>query len=256
MTAPVDLPPANEPQTSRRLFLKQLAAASGSLPLAGGSAAALLLPGQDALAANSASASPPINTVYGYASFSPDEAAFVEALVNLMCPADPLTPNGVDCGLAIYIDRQLAGSFGQGAKRYMAGPFLQGAPQSGPQLPLTPEQYFKAGVAEADRAALRLHGQLFDALAPAQADAFLQRLAGGAVDGEQLALDHWFNDLVYPLFTEACFADPLYGGNVGMVFWKMIGYPGLPATHALDVVNYLGKPYPGRATPKSIADFS
>jgi hypothetical protein len=51
----------------------------------------------------------------GYQSLGPDEVGFVEALVNVMCPADHLTPNGVDCGLAIYIDRQLAGGFGKGA---------------------------------------------------------------------------------------------------------------------------------------------
>ena len=253
-----NLPSPGPATPARRLFLKQLAAASGSVPLsqalAGGTAAALLLPAGQAAAATSPAVA--INQVYGYESFGPDEAAFVEAMLNIMCPADHLTPGGVDCGLAIYIDRQLAGSFGQGARRYAAGPFLQGAVQCGPQLPLTPEQYFKAGVAEADRAAQRLHGQLFDALTPQQGDAFLQQLAAGRVAGEQLDLAEWFNSLVYPLFAEACFADPLYGGNVGMVFWKMIGYPGLPATHALDVVQYLGKPYPGAATPKSIADFS
>ncbi|NWK77638.1 gluconate 2-dehydrogenase subunit 3 family protein [Aquitalea sp. LB_tupeE] len=258
MTHPVDFPPPDSAGSARRVFLKQLAAASGSLPLgkalAGGTATALLL--QSAEAGAAPSGKPVINTVYGYESFGPDEAAFVEAMLNIMCPADHFTPNGVDCGLAIYIDRQLAGSFGQGARRYAAGPFLQGAAQCGPQLPLTPEQYFKAGIAEADRAAQRLYGQLFDALTPQQGDAFLQQLAAGQVAGEQLDLAEWFNALVYPLFAEACFADPLYGGNVGMVFWKMIGYPGLPATHALDVVQYLGKPYPGAAHPKSIADFS
>ncbi|PXX50060.1 MULTISPECIES: gluconate 2-dehydrogenase subunit 3 family protein [Aquitalea] len=254
----VDSPSSAPATASRRVFLKQLAAASGSLPLgqalAGGTAAALLLQAPDAAAATTKA--PVINTVYGYESFGPDEAAFVESMLNIMCPADAHTPNGVDCGLAIYIDRQLAGSFGQGARRYAAGPFLQGAVQCGPQLPLTPQQYFKTGIAEADRAAQRLHGQLFDALSPEQGNAFLQQLAAGQIQGEQLDLGEWFNSLVYPLFCEACYADPLYGGNVGMVFWKMIGYPGLPATHALDVVNYLGKPYPGRATPKSIADFS
>jgi gluconate 2-dehydrogenase gamma chain len=258
MTHSVDSPPPDSAISARRVFLKQLAAASGSLPLgkalAGGSATALLLQSADATAAPSGK--PVINTVYGYESFGPDEAAFVEAMLNIMCPADSLTPNGVDCGLAIYIDRQLAGSFGQGARRYAEGPFMQGAVQCGPQLPLTPEQYFKAGVAEADRAAQRLYGQLFEVLNPDKGEAFLQQLAAGQVKGEQLDLAAWFNSLVYPLFTEACFADPLYGGNVGMVFWKMIGYPGLPAIHALDVVQYRGKPYPGAASPKSIADFS
>ena len=39
-----------------------------------------------------------------------------------MCPADALTPNGTDCGLAIYIDRQLAGDFGKGGRMYSHGP--------------------------------------------------------------------------------------------------------------------------------------
>jgi hypothetical protein len=39
----------------------------------------------------------------GHLSFGPDEAGFVEAMVNVMCPA--MTRGGVDCGLAAYIDR-------------------------------------------------------------------------------------------------------------------------------------------------------
>lgn len=48
-----------------------------------------------------------VTPVLGYLSLSQDEAAFVEALVNSMCPSDEFTPPGVDCGLAAYIDRQL-----------------------------------------------------------------------------------------------------------------------------------------------------
>ena len=59
-------------------------------------------------------------------------------MVNIMCPADALTPNGVDCGLATYIDRQLAGDFGRGLKRYLRGPWIEGKPQQGYQLPMIP----------------------------------------------------------------------------------------------------------------------
>jgi gluconate 2-dehydrogenase gamma chain len=62
--------------------------------------------------------------------------------------------------------------------------------------------------------------------------------------------------LVYPLFVQACFSDPIYGGNVGKVFWRMIGYPGLPATHADDMLQFRGRPYPPAQDPKTIADFS
>ena len=30
---------------------------------------------------------------------------------------------------------------------------------------------------------------------------------------------------------EGFFADPIYGGNRNKVSWRMVGYPGLPATY-------------------------
>ena len=191
-----------------------------------------------------------------YQSLGPDEASFVESLVNVMCPADAYTPAGVECGLATYIDRQLAGSFGQGGGRYQQGPFRSGKPEHGLQLPLTPAQFFKAGIEAANAACLRNHGKPFAQLAPALANEFLAALQADKIESPELPLASWFNELVYPLFVEACFADPMYGGNRNAVFWKMLGYPGLPATHAINIVKYRGKPFPGSADPKSIVDFS
>src|SRR5262245_26783295 len=44
------------------------------------------------------------------------EAEFIKAAVDTLIPADELTPSGTDVGLATFIDRQLAGGFGNGAK--------------------------------------------------------------------------------------------------------------------------------------------
>jgi gluconate 2-dehydrogenase gamma chain len=243
---------------ARRDVLKQIATVAGTAQLA----PAAVATAATAAAVGTAQAEPPAAPtsvpapLAGYQSLSLDEAAFVEALVNVMCPADHLTPNGVDCGLAVFMDRQLAGGFGQGERLYMHGPWKKGKPQFGYQLPLTPEQFFKVGVAAANAACRKQLGKSFDALAPAQAEAFLTQLAGGKVVDERVPLGSWFNELVYPLFEQACYADPIYGGNDGKVFWRMIGYPGLPATHQRDIVTYRGKPYPGAGDPKSIADFS
>ncbi|OWJ69072.1 gluconate 2-dehydrogenase subunit 3 family protein [Inquilinus limosus] len=246
-------------QFTRRSIL----AATGAAPLAprlflGGTAAAALLgrpQPSSAQPVGDAALPPP---AAGYLSLGPDEAGFVEALVDVMCPADGLTPSGVDCGLAVFIDRQLAGGFGKGDRLYMRGPWQQGKPQLGYQLPLTPEQFFKVGIAAADAACRQRFGKGFGELAEAEAEAdgFLHDVAGGKVTDERVPLASWFNELVYPLFIQACFADPIYGGNAGKVFWKMIGYPGLPATHAQDMIDFRGKPYPGAAEPMSIADFS
>ena len=55
---------------------------------------------------------------------------------------------------------------------------------------------------------------------------------------------------------QGAFADPIYGGNRGKASWKMIGYPGLPATYRGDVVTFRGKRHPKSDTPQSIQDFS
>jgi len=229
-------------RNSRRIFLKQVAGASGALAAA--------------VTAGTAAAAPAPDTPAGYESLSPEEAAFVEAMVNVMCPADGLTPNGVDCGLAEYIDRQLAGSFGRGDRLYRSGPWRSGKPQLGYQLPLTPEQFFKAGIAAAQSASTARFGKRFEELESAPADAFLQELAAGKVTDKRVPLTQWFNGLVYPLFTQACFADPVYGGNHNKVFWKLVGYPGLPAVHSQNMTAFRGKPFPGALDPKSIQDFS
>jgi gluconate 2-dehydrogenase gamma chain len=255
-----DAPPSGEGgDADRRLFLTRLASlatAAGVADTAAGTAQSADAP-PAAPAAGAAPAAAAANSQdAAYQLFGQDEAAFVEALVNVMCPADALTPNGVDCGIATYIDRQLAGAFGQGAKRYMQAPFKPAKPELGYQLPLTPAQYFKAGIEATNQHCKQHYGKSFDQLAAADADALLQRLADGQLDDERLALSRWFHELAYPLFVQGCFADPIYGGNRNKVFWKMIGYPGLPAVYARDIVDYRGKPHPAARDPKSIADFS
>lgn len=237
------------PGSGRRRFIRAATALTGLAILPGSAGAAPENPAP--------TGSPPTEVPPSiYLALDPDEAAFVEQLVEVMCPADDLTPGGVECGLALFIDRQLAGPFGRGERLYRRGPWRPGGREDGYQLPLSPAEYFKLGLAAADAACAKLHGRGFASLAPAEADAFLQALAAGKVGSPELQLDVWFDETVYPLFTQASFADPVYGGNRGKVFWKMIGYPGLPAVNGLNMVNYRGQPFPGAAAPLSMEDFS
>ena len=57
----------------------------------------------------------------------------------------------------------------------------------------------------------------------------------------------------WPL-TGWVFADPIYGGNKNKVAWKMIGFPGLPASYREEIKTYYNKKYDKE--PQSIADFS
>jgi gluconate 2-dehydrogenase gamma chain len=63
-----------------------------------------------------------------------------------------------------------------------------------------------------------------------------------------------FFEAVLQSAMEGFFADPIYGGNRNKVSWRMVGYPGLPATWAAKALEYRGKKV--TIEPQSIADFS
>ena len=63
-----------------------------------------------------------------------------------------------------------------------------------------------------------------------------------------------FFDAVLQSAMEGFFADPIYGGNRNKASWRMVGYPGLPATWAAKAEEYRGKKV--SIEPQSIADFS
>lgn len=239
---------------ARRLFLRQIGGASGAALAAPALLGGFVAPPASAQSAAAGATQTPLSS--SYLSFGPQEAACVEALVNAMCPADAITPNGVDCGLHIYIDRQLAGAWGRGDHLYRQGPWHPGKPQHGNQSPLTPEQHFKAGIAALRREAQHRTGKAVEQLDASQLDALLLEVAAGRMDDQRYALGEWFNDFFYPLFVQACFADPIYGGNRDKTFWRSVGFPGLPAFHGRNVVQFRGRPFPGASKPQSIEDFS
>src|SRR5215204_2424503 len=112
-------------------------------------------------------------TTEGYALLNLDEAAFVEALVDHMVPADDLTPKGTELGINIYIDRALAGGWGKGDRLYRQGPWKLGAPSQGYQLPLTPAELYRNGIAAANAHCVKTYKKTFDKLTEAQREEFL-----------------------------------------------------------------------------------
>ncbi len=181
------------------------------------------------------------------------EAAFLSAVADTMIPADELSPSGTDCGVVTYIDRQLAGAYGAGAKWYRMGPFRRGKPEQGYQLALTPREYVAAGIEAANDWSRGTYGKDFDRLPPADRIEALKQLQEGKAKLEHFSATGLFNRL-HGLVMEGFFTDPMYGGNRDMAGWKMLGFPGLPATYKDVVDAYYNKRYV--APPRSIADFS
>ena len=142
----------------RRGFLAGAGAASAS---AAALTAALTAKPTEAAAADAA-------PVEAWLVLTAEEVAFFSATSDAMIPKDELSPSGSECGVPVFIDRQLASAFGAGARMYRAGPFHQGAPEQGYQLPLTPRDFFAAGVEATNAWSRKTYGKTFDRLAPEQ----------------------------------------------------------------------------------------
>ncbi|WP_168879817.1 gluconate 2-dehydrogenase subunit 3 family protein [Rhizobium sp. P28RR-XV] len=161
----------------------------------------------------------------GWYFFTPDEAATVEALVSRIIPADELSVSGKDAGCAVFIDRQLAGSYGTSERLYMKGPFLQGTPEQGDQSELAPRQRYRIGIAALNAYCRSTVGKGFVELPGEQQDKTISGIESGEIALDGIDSKMFFGQLLANTM-EGFFADPIYGGNRDMVSWKMIGFPG------------------------------
>jgi len=240
----------NEQGFGRRDFLKTA--------VAGGAAAATTAIPQ----AESAQAQVPAAAVAPAAAPSPatyeflnlEEAAFVEALVDHMVPADDLTPKGTDLGINLYIDRALAGAWGKGDRLYMQAPWKQGVPNQGYQLPLTPADLCRAGISATNTYCRETFGKPFDQLDEAQREQVFVGLSAAKITFNDGLPVRAFWGTVYETVMEGMFCDPIYGGNRNKASWRMLGFPGAVAVNRENVAKFRDKPFPNE--PVGIADLS
>jgi gluconate 2-dehydrogenase gamma chain len=237
-----------EVKLPRRDFLKSAGAAG-----AAGAAVATGLAGCSPEAKTTATAPAPSGPET-WQVLTPQEVAFFSAAADTIIPKDELSPSGTECGVPVFIDRQLASAWGGGAKMYRAGPFMKGVPEQGYQLPLTPHQFFVAGVTATNDWCVKTYGKTFDRLEQDKRNEALTAMQQGKAEFDGLDAKQFFGQLL-TVNMEGFFADPIYGGNRNKASWRMLGFPGLPATYADKIDEYRNKRYVV-AEPQSIADFS
>jgi gluconate 2-dehydrogenase gamma chain len=163
--------------------------------------------------------------------FTAEEAKVIQAASERIFPSDESGPGATQAGVVIYIDRQLASPYGRDKYRYTKGPWIESIPEHGYQGKETPQQIYRAGI-------------------PLLGDDF----AGVSADQQDLRLEkiqetHFFQ-LLRGHTVEGMFCDPLHGGNIGMVGWKMIGFPGPRMSYRNEIDKYYGRTY--SAAPKSL----
>lgn len=157
--------------------------------------------------------------------FRPDEAAFIEAAIDRLIPPDDTGPGAREAGVALFIDRQLAGGYGMGERTYLHEPFAAGAPSQGWQMH-APAVVYREAIAAVDEYATRTAGAPFTGLNADAQTHVLHQLEGGQADLRGAVSGKAFFDLLWQNTIEGYFSDPLYGGNRGMAGWSMIGFPG------------------------------
>ncbi len=240
-----------DPSSTRRDFLKAVGAlGAAGLPIAAGAdpaaAASPALPMHAARHGAHVAATP----AEPYRFFSAPEAAFVEAALSSLIPADELGAGAREAGVAYFIDRELAGAYGAGARLYRQGPWAEGAPEQGFQLPLTPSQVYRTAIAETDSHCRQRYGRAFEDLGVAEREEVLTGLESGSIALASVP-SRLFFQMLWDNTREGFFADPMYGGNRDKAGWQLVGFPGVAAAY-IDEIGRHNVPY--RVVPVSIGD--
>jgi gluconate 2-dehydrogenase gamma chain len=113
-----------------------------------------------------------------YLFFNREEAAFIEAAVSRLIPADEQWPGALEAAVPNYIDKQLAGAWGAGERLYRSGPWQPGTPSQGYQLPFTPSELFRNALRAINKE-LAQAGTPFAKMSAKRQDAYLRRLEAG-----------------------------------------------------------------------------
>ena len=167
--------------------------------------------------------------------FTQSEALIVAAATSRIFPSDEGGPGAREAGVAVYIDRQLAGPWGRDRYRYTQGPFEENAPaEFGYQGKATPRQIYRQGLQD-------LKG--FDRLTSTEQDQKLTQIEKTL-----------FFSLLRQNTIEGMFCDPMHGGNIGMVGWQLIGFPGPRMSNYDDVDKHFGEAF--RPRPASLIQVS
>jgi gluconate 2-dehydrogenase gamma chain len=226
------------PNVTRRSFVVSAGAATVIPPAvalvagsAGAAAAAAHHPARSTppALASAAAPVPPAPEKPVYLFFNVAEVQFIEAACERLIPTDAGSAGAKVAGVSNYLDKQLGGAWGAGERLYRSGPWIQGSPSQGYQLPFTPAELFRTAV-RAINTELARQGPAFSELSADAQDVYLKSLEKGShdLDGVPSAV---FFDMLLKMSIEGFFSDPVYGGNRDMVAWRLIGFPGAYADY-------------------------
>ena len=171
--------------------------------------------------------------------FTRAEAAFIDAAVARLIPADHLGAGAKEAGVTTFLDRQLAGPYGRAERWYMQGPWQNGTKSQGYQSRLSPAELYRVAIKGIDQHCGQVFGgKVFADLSHEQQDEILTDIEKGKlkitdigphpleIEASTSPDSDTFFAVLMQNTIEGFFSDPLYGGNREMIGWKLIGFPG------------------------------
>ncbi len=197
----------------------------------------------------------------GFLTLNANEQTEVEALAETIIPTDNNGPGAKEAGVIYFIDHMLAGNYGKGGNMYLQGPFI--IPQSGSltvmgavypsttktaityssgtikprqqagtayQYAFNPREFWRRGLISLENYCTAAKGGKFETLPSATQITVLQELYDNSPSNTALQTafqgpnaSEFYND-VYDMVVAGFWSDPLHGGNIGMVGWKLIAF--------------------------------
>jgi gluconate 2-dehydrogenase gamma chain len=170
---------------------------------------------------------PHVEDAGGWRYLNAAEVRFLTAAVDRLIPPDETGPGASQAGVVVFLDRQLAGDYGNGAHLNLEGPWPKGEDSQGYQSRYTPAQFYRHAIVAIDAAVAREQpGKAFADLPADRQDALLKQMESGDLKLEGQIGAKSFFDIFLQNVREGYFSDPIYGGNKDAAAWKMIGFPG------------------------------
>lgn len=197
----------------------------------------------------------------GFLTLNPTEQVIVEALAEAIIPTDNSGPGAKEAGIIYFIDHMLAGNYGKGGNYFLRGPFV--TPQSGSvtvlgavypsttKTPITysagtitprlqagtayqyafnPRAFWRRGLTFLQNYCTAAKGGKFETLSSDTQTAVLQEMFDNSVSNTTLQsafqgpnAAEFFNE-IHDMVTAGFWSDPIYGGNQGMVGWKLLAF--------------------------------
>ncbi|MFC0337779.1 gluconate 2-dehydrogenase subunit 3 family protein [Kushneria avicenniae] len=167
--------------------------------------------------------------------FEDSQWQFILAATDRLIPRDEHGPGALEAHVPVFIDKELAGSYGRADDWYMEGPFHVDADEAlGYQLPHTPADIYRLGIRATNDYCRQRFDRDFTALSRDDQETVLRALEKGTPDFARLGVQDLpsktFFSFLLQNTKEGFLADPIYGGNRHMVGWKLLGFTGARAS--------------------------